>query len=110
MSDSPDGVFKEFNEISSTPWVFTDAPIVDAIRRAYPELNLIISSEYSCNYLGFAAAGQATAVPIDSGDSTTPNLKLKRFYRDSRQQRSSEYQDVEPTFLCLGGTQAIPQS
>ena len=84
VSDSPDGVFKEFNEISSAPQIFTDAPIVEAIRKTYPELHLTISSEYSCNYLGYAAAGQATAVPTDSEDSTTPNLKWKQFYPPAR--------------------------
>ena len=79
-----DDVFKEFNQISSAPQVCTDAPIVEAIRKSYPELHLTISDIYGCNYLGYAAAGQATAVPLDSEDSTTPNIKWKQYYPPAR--------------------------
>lgn len=79
-----DGVFQEFNQISSAPQVFTDAPIVEAIRKSYPELHLTIATSSSCDYLGYAAAGEATAVPIDSEDFTTPNLKWKEFIPPAR--------------------------
>ena len=58
--------------------------MVDAIRKNYPELHLTISSSSSCDYLGYAAAGQATAVPIDTEDSKTQNLKWKEFYPPAR--------------------------
>jgi len=81
-SKARDGVFQEFIEISSAPQVYTDAPMVEAIRKAYPELHLTISD--SCDYLGFAAAGQATAIPIDSEGSTPPNLTWKDYYAPAR--------------------------
>ena len=84
MSDYPEGVFKGFTEISGAQQVFTEVPMVEAIRKAYPELYLTISSANDCDYLSFAAAGQAIAVPIDSEDSTTPNLKRRQFYPPAR--------------------------
>lgn len=81
-SKARDGVFQEFIEISSAPQVYTDAPMVAAIRKAYPGLHLTISD--SCDYLDFAAAGQATAVPFDSGGSTPPNLTWKDYYPPAR--------------------------
>ncbi|KAL8822964.1 MAG: hypothetical protein Q9191_006311 [Dirinaria sp. TL-2023a] len=74
-----DSVFNEFNTISSAPTVFTDAPIAGAIRKSYPELYLNISPSHECDYLGYAAAGGATATPVDSEDSLPSNLTWK-FY------------------------------
>ena len=74
-----DGVFDEFNAISSAPAIFTDAPVAEAIRKSYPELYLNISPSYVCDYLGYAAAGRAIATPVDSEDLLPSNLKWK-FY------------------------------
>lgn len=56
--------------------------MVAAIRKAHPELHLTTSD--SCNYLGFAAAGQATAISIDSDGSTPSNLTWKEYYAPAR--------------------------
>lgn len=58
--------------------------MVEAIRKEYPELHLTISSSYSSDYLGYAAAGQATAIPIESENSSALNLKWKQFFPPAR--------------------------
>ena len=81
-SKARDGVFQEFIEISSAPQVYTDAPMVAAIRKAYPELHL--TSSDASDFLGFAAAGQASAIPVDSEGSMPPHLTWKQYYATRR--------------------------
>ena len=84
MHESKDGVFREYNEISNAPQIFTDAPMTKIIRECYPELHLITSGSYGCDYLAYAAARKAIAVPIGSGDSSDPSLKSKIYVPPAR--------------------------
>ena len=83
-SKARDGVFQEFNQISNAPQVFTDAPMAEAIRKSYPELHLTISSISECDFLGYAAGGEATVIPVQSEYGTTPNLVWKQYYPPAR--------------------------
>lgn len=74
-----DNVYNSFTHVFSAPQTNSDVVIAEALRKTYPDLHLTISSSYNADYLGFAASGQATAVPIDSDDAVTANLKWK-FY------------------------------
>lgn len=46
--------------------VNTDAVLIEAIRTQYPNLDLVIAPEGRLNLLAYAAAGYATATPIDT--------------------------------------------
>lgn len=70
-----DNIYKSFTHVFDAPQTNTDLVIAEALRKAYPDLYLTISSTYGVNYLGFAASGQATAVPIDGDDAVTSSLK-----------------------------------
>ena len=83
-SKARDGVFQEFNQISNAPQVFTDAPIAEAIRKSYPELHLTISSISDCDFLGYAAGGEATAISVESEYGATANLVWKQYYPPAR--------------------------
>ncbi|KAG9550002.1 P-loop containing nucleoside triphosphate hydrolase protein, partial [Aureobasidium melanogenum] len=52
-------------EHASARRVDTNAVLVEAIRREYPQLHLTVTPTYSCNLLAFAASGKAAAAPID---------------------------------------------
>jgi hypothetical protein len=45
--------------------VDTNAVLMEAIRREYPQLHLTVTPVNSCNLLAFAASGKAAAAPID---------------------------------------------
>ncbi|CAD0084104.1 unnamed protein product [Aureobasidium vineae] len=45
--------------------VDTNAVVMEAIRREYPQLHLTVIPVNSCNLLAFAASGKAAAAPID---------------------------------------------
>ncbi|KAI4724959.1 P-loop containing nucleoside triphosphate hydrolase protein [Aureobasidium sp. EXF-10728] len=45
--------------------VDTNAVVMEAIRREYPQLHLTVISVNSCNLMAFAASGRAAAAPID---------------------------------------------
>ncbi|KAK5140727.1 hypothetical protein LTR04_002870 [Oleoguttula sp. CCFEE 6159] len=51
---------------SSGRRVSTDTVVVEALRSQYPNLNLTIVPQYSCNLLAYAAAGHATTTAIDT--------------------------------------------
>lgn len=78
-SQPRDKIYNSFTHIFDAPQTNTDLVIAESLRKTYPNLHLTICSTYSVNYLGYAASGQATAVPIDSDDAVTANLKWK-FY------------------------------
>ena len=78
-SRARDKIYNSFTQIFDAPQTNTDLVIAEALRKTYPDLHLIISSSSNVNYLGFAASGQATAVPLDSDDAVSSNLKWK-FY------------------------------
>lgn len=45
--------------------VDTNAVLIEAIRREYPQLHLTVTPVSSCNIMAFAASGKAAAAPID---------------------------------------------
>lgn len=54
-----------FFEHSSAPRINTDAVVVEALRREYPQLHLTVTPRQSCDLLSYARAGHAAAAPID---------------------------------------------
>ena len=52
-------------EHSLAPRINTDAVIVEALRREYPQLHLTVTPQRTCDLLSFADAGHAAAAPID---------------------------------------------
>jgi transitional endoplasmic reticulum ATPase len=45
--------------------VDTNAVMIEAIRREYPQLHLTVTPVYSCDVMAFAASGRAAVAPID---------------------------------------------
>ena len=78
-SQPRDKIYNSFTHVFDAHQSNTDLVIAESLRKTYPNLHLTISSTYGVNYLGYAASGQATAVPVDSDDAVTANLKWK-FY------------------------------
>jgi hypothetical protein len=62
---------REYFFHSSGKRINTDAAIVEALRRQYPTLNLIVAPQGPLNLIGFAQAGFATATPLDD-DANDP--------------------------------------
>ncbi|KAF1827891.1 P-loop containing nucleoside triphosphate hydrolase protein [Dissoconium aciculare CBS 342.82] len=60
------GAATKYFDHASAPRVNTDIIVVEALRREYPQLHLTVVPQFNCNILGFAAAGNAAAAPIDS--------------------------------------------
>lgn len=56
---------RQYFEHSSGQRINTDAVVVEALRREHPGLHLTVVPQYTCNLLGYAATGAATATPID---------------------------------------------
>ncbi|CAI6336062.1 unnamed protein product [Periconia digitata] len=60
-----DETAREYFHHSSGQRVNTDAVLVEALRRQYPDLDLTIVPQASANLLAYASAGFATATPLD---------------------------------------------
>ena len=111
-----DATFAEFIHHSSGLRASTDTVTTDALRTQYPDLHLTVSSQYSCNLLAFAAAGNASCTPVDANDDTA--LKWRTYFPPARrldgedgrlgemvifEKYSYEYQDREfIVYLVLG--------
>lgn len=78
-NSSRDGVYKEFYNNSTAPRINSDVVLVNAIRKQYPSLHLTITPSYTCNFLKYAAAGHASATPIDADSSSIENLKHRQY-------------------------------
>ena len=89
-SKSRDAIYTSFTHVFDASQTNTDAVIAESLRKTYPNLHLIISSTYSVNYLAFAASGQATAVPVDSDDALTANLKWKFYAQPAKRMDGGE--------------------
>ena len=74
-----DGVYQGFYDNSLAKRIVTEELIAEAIRKQYPSLTLTIAITSQCDLLSFAAAGHATATPIDVKNGHSENLKF-RFY------------------------------
>ncbi|KAH7329588.1 P-loop containing nucleoside triphosphate hydrolase protein [Stachybotrys elegans] len=62
-----------FFDHASAKCVSTDAVITKALNKQYPNLELIVVPTYSLNLWGYAAAGFATAEPIEDAGSDLPS-------------------------------------
>ncbi|PSN69901.1 P-loop containing nucleoside triphosphate hydrolase protein [Corynespora cassiicola Philippines] len=60
-----DQTAREYFHHSSGQRVNTNVVLVEALRKQYPQLNLIITPVSSFNLLAYAAAGYATATPLE---------------------------------------------
>lgn len=83
-SKARDSVYQEYFINSSGQRVNTDAIIVEAIRKQYPDLHLSIVPPYDCDPLQFAASGQAHARLVDEEDTLPSNLSWKFYLPPSR--------------------------
>lgn len=79
-----DGVYEKFYSNSTAPRINSDVVLVDAIRKQYPSLHLTIVPSYECNFLQYAAAGHASASPIDADNSSISNLKHREYMAPAR--------------------------
>lgn len=60
---------RQFFQHSSAKRVSTDAVIARALKKQYPNLDLVIAPTYNIDLIGFAAAGHATYTPIADDDT-----------------------------------------
>ena len=58
-------VSRTWVEHSSAPRTDTDAILVEALRKEYPELHLTVVPSFRCNIIAYASAGNAGLAPID---------------------------------------------
>jgi len=84
FSRAHDGVYRSFYNNSTAPRINSDEVIVEAIRKQYPELHLTITPTYGTNLLNYAAAGHASATPVDADNSFTENLKWRMYIAPAR--------------------------
>lgn len=68
-----DPIYNTFSQHSTAPRVNTNTLLASALRKQYPDLHLTITSTYSSDLLGFAAAGNAIATPSSTSDESPPN-------------------------------------
>ena len=57
---------RQYFKQSAGQRVNTDAVIVDSLHTEYPELHLTVVPTWSCDLLGYAAAGHAGLAPVDN--------------------------------------------
>lgn len=63
----------QFFAHSQAPRVSTDAVMAQSLKRQYPNLELLIAPEMTCNLLGYAAAGHASFTSIEEPSSDVPS-------------------------------------
>ena len=80
-----DDTTREFFHHSNGQRVATDVVIVEALKRQYPQLELTVAPAGLCNLLSYAAAGYATATPLDDNKSPyTSSLKWRQYVPPAR--------------------------
>lgn len=80
-----DGTTQVFYEHSSGQRIHTDTVIAEALRKQYPNLELIVAPLNSVNLLAYAASGHATIIPItESGDELSSPLSWTMYYPPAR--------------------------
>lgn len=97
-SKAGDSVYQEFHHNSQGQRINSDAVIVEALRKKYPELHLTISPLYNCNFLDYTSSGQARAVPSDAEDGLSQTLKWRCYASPARRfdgLRGYVYEDVK---------------
>jgi hypothetical protein len=70
----------EFFHHSSAQRIATDTVIIQALKTQYPQLQLTIAPQLSCNLLAFAGAGHAHAVAIQDPTDPFPTNITWRMY------------------------------
>ncbi|RFN43338.1 putative atpase yjob [Fusarium flagelliforme] len=69
VKDHGDEATNSYFEHSNAKRINTDSVFASALRKQYPELEIVVVEEFQCNLLAFAGAGHATFHPIhDKGD------------------------------------------
>ncbi|KAL8963888.1 MAG: hypothetical protein Q9197_007055, partial [Variospora fuerteventurae] len=98
---SADPIYDAFYHNSTAPRVNTNTVLTSALRKQYPDLHLTITATYSCNLLGFAAAGHAFASPCSTADepqshhrhpsptAVPSDLKWRRYVAPARKDAQS---------------------
>lgn len=79
-----DGVYRSFYSNATASRINTNEVLVEAIRKQYPELHLTITLTRNTNLLNYAAAGYASAIPVDADNSITENLKFRMYIAPSK--------------------------
>lgn len=80
-----DETAREYFHHSSAQRVNTDIVIVEALRKQYPEFNVVIAPQDSCNLLAYAGAGHAIATPIeDTNDPIYAPVKWRQYLPPAR--------------------------
>jgi transitional endoplasmic reticulum ATPase len=80
-----DAPTKVFYEHSNAHRINTDAVIIQAIRSEYPGQNITTIPQFTCDLLQYAAAGQATAIPVDDfKDQDSLTLKWRMYFPPAR--------------------------
>lgn len=82
--DATDSIAAQYFEHSSARRTNTDAYIFQAIREHHPSENITIVPEGTCNLLGYAAAGKAFVLPVESGSTLPTTLKWRSYLPPSR--------------------------
>ncbi|KAL8736842.1 MAG: hypothetical protein Q9181_002285 [Wetmoreana brouardii] len=97
-----DPIYDAFHNNATAPRIDTSTVLTAALRKKYPNLHLTITSTYSFDLLGFAAAGHAGAIPSSTAEesqslegSTTADhlssdLKWRRYITPSRRTSDSD--------------------
>jgi len=73
----------QFFDHSSAQRINTDLMMVESLRAQYPELELVVAPEVTCNLVAFAAAGHATLTPV-GGDDASPPVSWTMYVPPSR--------------------------
>ncbi|KAK7749287.1 hypothetical protein SLS62_008256 [Diatrype stigma] len=80
-----DDTTRVFYNHSSGQRIHTDTVITEALRKQYPNLELVVAPLYNCNLLAYAASGHAALTPIsDTGDPLSSPLSWTVYYPPAR--------------------------
>lgn len=83
--DAQNGPAAEYFHHSRAPRINTDAVILQAIKSQYPDKHVMVTPEFSCDLLRYAAAGHAVALPLNDSDQTSPTaLRWRRYVPPAR--------------------------
>ncbi|KAK7419309.1 hypothetical protein QQX98_003461 [Neonectria punicea] len=90
-----DGTTSSFFEHSNGKRVNTDSVITSALKKQYPQFDLVVVPEYSdggstCNLLAFAGAGHATFTPIEETGDLPSSLEWTVYLPPSRRMNGNK--------------------
>ncbi|KAF2840492.1 P-loop containing nucleoside triphosphate hydrolase protein [Patellaria atrata CBS 101060] len=85
LRPSWDETGREWFNHSSAPRIFTDAVVIESLRKQYPELKLVVAPQGVLNLLAYAAAGHATATSIgEENDPVYSSLRWRQYIPPAR--------------------------